>query len=308
MKNRLAPYLIILAALLWSLDGFWRSHLYSLPPATVVFLEHLLGLIVLSPFLIKEIKGWRKLSRKTWLSVLAIALFGGAIGTIAYTGALGKVNYISLSVVVLLQQLQPVFTIALAGLLLREKITGRFIGLAVLALGAAYFVTFPDLRVNLATGSGTIIAALLALLAAFSWGASTVFGRYALKSLSYVSLTGLRFSLTAILIFIYLAASGKASTLGTLSGGQWWYLIAIVFSTGLVALVIYYRGLSGVPARVSTLLELTWPISAIIIDWVSNNKILSPTQWLGTIVLLAVIIKLSRDFSKNNLPVEGPLS
>src|SRR3989338_2926683 len=99
MKNRWAPYLIILAALLWSLDGFWRSHLYSLPPATVVFLEHLLGLIVLSPFLIKEIKNWKKLSPKTWLSVLAIALFGGAIGTIAYTGALGKVNYISLSVV-----------------------------------------------------------------------------------------------------------------------------------------------------------------------------------------------------------------
>lgn len=303
-----SPYLIIIAALLWSLDGYLRRNLYSLPSGIVVFWEHFLGLIVLAPFLIKEIVKWRKLSVRVWLSVIAIALLGGTLGTLAYTSALGKVNYISLSVVVLLQQLQPIFTIALAALLLREKVTKKFIGLAAIALVAAYFVSFPDLRVNLATGSGTLMAALLAVAAAFAWGSSTVFGRYALGRLTFVSLTGLRFSLTALFVLLYVLATGHMDAIGTLSGSQWWYLLAIVFSTGMVGLLIYYRGLSRVPARVSTLLELVWPVSAVVVDWLFFHTRLTGTQWLGSIVLLLVIIKISRDFSRNDLPVEGPVS
>tara|TARA_B100001971_G_C18225850_1_gene560351 strand:- start:706 stop:1617 length:912 start_codon:yes stop_codon:yes gene_type:complete len=294
--RRFAPYLIIFAALLWSLDGLLRRNLYSLPPETIVFLEHVIGFVVLSPFLFREVKKWLKFSKKTWLSVIAIALFGGAIGTIAYTSALGRVNYINFSVVVLLQQLQPIFAIALAGILLREKITKQFVGLAVIAIIAAYFVSFPELRVNLATGSGTVIAALLAVTAAFSWGISTVLGRYALGKMSFVSLSGLRFLLTSVITFLFLASTSKVATLGALTSTQWWYVLAIVFSTGLVALLIYYRGLSHVPARISTLLEMFWPVSAIAIDWIFFKNTLSVTQWIGAIVLLGVIFKISRQF------------
>lgn len=300
------PYLIILAALLWSLDGLLRRNLYSLPAGVIVFLEHLLGLIVLLPFLLKEIKSWAKLNTKTWLSVVAIALFSSALATIAYTSALGRVNYISLSVVVLLQQLQPIFAIALAAIMLREKITKRFIGLALLALVAAYFVTFPNLHVNLATGAGTVTAALLAIFAAFSWGAGTVWGRYALSKVSFVSLAGLRFALASVFAFIFILATGKVSVISTVSGTQWLYLLAIVFSTGLVALLIYYRGLRHVPARVSTLLELTWPLSVLAIDGLFLKTSLTATQWLGAVVLLLVIAKISRDFSKRDVLPLGP--
>ena len=43
---------IMLAALLWSIDGlFIRPKFYILPAEIVVFLEHFLGFIVLSPFI-----------------------------------------------------------------------------------------------------------------------------------------------------------------------------------------------------------------------------------------------------------------
>jgi drug/metabolite transporter (DMT)-like permease len=294
--KKYAPYLIIFAALLWSLDGLLRRNLYSLPPETIVFLEHAIGFIVLSPFLFREFRKWFKFSKKTWLSVFAIALFGGAIGTIAYTSALGQVNYINFSVVVLLQQLQPIFAIALAGIFLKEKITKKFLGLALLAIVAAYFVSFPELRVNFATGGGTVVAALLAVTAAFSWGISTVLGRYALGKMSFVSLSGLRFLLTSVITFLFLLSTSKVNTLGALTSSQWWYVVAIVFSTGLVALLIYYRGLRHVPARISTLLEMFWPVSAIAIDWIFFKNTLSTTQWIGAIVLLGVIFKISKEF------------
>ncbi len=308
--KKYAPYLIIFAALLWSLDGLLRRNLYSLPPATIVLLEHLLGLAVLAPLLVKEFRHWLTLSSRTWYSVVAIALLGGTIGTIAYTAALGKVSYISFSVVVLLQQLQPLFAIALAGLLLKEPITKRFLGLAALALAAAYFVSFPDLSVSVETGGGAIVASLLALAAAFSWGASTVLGRYALSRLSFVSLSGLRFSLTSIFAFLFLYSTDDLGTLGELTNTQWWYVLAIVFSTGLVALLIYYKGLSHVPARMSTILELAWPVSAVFVDLVFFKNTLSPTQWIGALVLILVILTISRDARRYepNADPAGPAS
>ncbi|MDP3995154.1 MAG: DMT family transporter [Patescibacteria group bacterium] len=307
--KKYAPYLIIFAALLWSLDGLLRRNLYSLPPATIVLLEHLIGFAVLAPFLVKEFKHWFALKSRTWYSIAAIALLGGTIGTIAYTAALGQVNYIRFSTVVLLQQLQPVFAIALAGLLLKEPITRRFLGLAAIALVAAYFVSFPDLRVNLATGGGTILAALLALVAAFAWGASTVLGRYALTHVSFVSLSGMRFGLTSVFAFLFLYSTDDLGTLGTLSGTQWWYIVAIVFSTGLVALLIYYKGLSHVPARVATILEMTWPVSAVLVDVFFFKSGLSVTQWIGALALILVILTISRDARRHEAAsVAGPSS
>lgn len=308
--KKYAPYLIVLAAVLWSLDGLLRRNLYSLPSTVIVFLEHLLGLIVLSPFLIREFKNWRKQSKKTWLAVLVIALLGGTVGTIAYTAALGRINYINFSVVVLLQQLQPVFAITLSAILLKEKISRHFIFLAVLAIIAAYFVSFPDLSVDLATGQGTVIAAILAATAAFAWGVSTVLGRYALNTLNFMTLSGLRFFFTAIFAFMFLAITRDLSSLAALTSTQWWYVIAIVFSTGLVALLIYYKGLSHVPARVSTILEMAWPVSAIVIDWLFFKNTLSATQWVGAIALIYVIMKIStsRNESAGGSRIIGPES
>ena len=58
----------------------------------------------------------------------------GYFGTFFYTKALGYINYINLSVVVLLQKLQPVFAIALSSIILKEKLSKRFISLAIVAI------------------------------------------------------------------------------------------------------------------------------------------------------------------------------
>jgi len=119
------PIFIILAAFLWSLDGFLRQSLYALPSSLIVFLEHGLGFIVTIPLLIKLWPQIKKITRQVWFSVWWVVVFGGVLGTIFYTKALGLVGYIDLSVVVLLQKLQPVFAVLLAALVLKEKMNMR---------------------------------------------------------------------------------------------------------------------------------------------------------------------------------------
>ena len=76
---------------------------------------------------------------------------------------------------------------------------------------------------------------------------------------------------------------------------QWKTIIIIVLSTGMVALFIYYYGLNKIPASHTTLFELFWPLSAVIIDWIKNGEPLSMTQFLGAGMLLSSVTFLTQE-------------
>lgn len=297
MKKILAfgPLFVIVAALLWSFDGVLRISLYSLPPSVIVFYEHLFGAIVLLFLSFKWIKDIKKMSKKEWLAMGIVALFSGALGTILYTAALGKINYTSYSVVVLLQQqLQPIWAIATAAILLKEKLTKSFLLWAAVALIGAYFISFKEVTVNFATGSGTVTAALFALSAGFMWGSSTAISKFVLNKVSSLTTTAVRFYLAPIFALFFVIGGNQTSALFTLTPGQWGTLLLITFSTGLVALIFYYYGLKKTPARITTLCELVWPASAIVIDYFLYHKSLSITQFFGIFLLLFAIYHVTK--------------
>jgi drug/metabolite transporter (DMT)-like permease len=141
----------------------------------------------------------------------------------------------------------------------------------------------------------TIIAALLATLAAFSWGSSTVLGKHALNRLPFTAVTALRLSLTAVGALIIFTVTSDGFESIELSIHQWRNLVIIVMSTGAVALFIYYYGLKHLPASHSTLYELTWPLSAVILDWVIHGHMLGFAQIIGAVLLLGSMILLTRE-------------
>lgn len=289
------PVFIIIAALLWAFDGLIRQHLYSLPPITIIFFEHLIGLIILSPFVFKYILKTKLTSREWWLVVL-IAILSGLLGTLWFTTALGKVHFISISVVFLLQKLQPLFAITTANIFLKEKLDKRYIKWALLAIVAAYFVTFKNGIVPLQTGEGTIIAALYALGAAFAWGSSTTFSKMLLGKVDFKVSTFYRFLITVFVAspFLFLFGRSNSGSFVMPDNTQFSFLILIAISTGMVALLIYYKGLAKTPVHISTILELTFPFIAIILDMVVNHTILSFTQWLAAIVLVFSIYQIAK--------------
>ena len=293
LKNYTGPVLIIVAATLWAFDGLIRQHLYSLPPLTIIFLEHLFGLIILFPFVFKYVLQTKLTKRDWWLLVL-ISVLSGLLGTLWFTTALGKVHFISISVVFLLQKLQPIFAITTARIFLKEKLNNKYIKWAVLALISAYFVTFPNGIVNLETGEGTIIAALYALGAAFAWGSSTTFSKMLLTKVDAKVSTFFRFFITVLIAFPILLLMGQAPSLVTPTTSQFGFLVLIAISTGMVALLIYYKGLAKTPVHISTILELTFPFIAIFLDMTINGTSLAFSQWVGAIVLVFSIYQIAR--------------
>ena len=292
---------IMLAALLWSLDGvFIRPKFYQLPAGLVVFLEHLLGFLVLSPFIILNWQKIKKLSKKSWGALIWVAIFGGVIGTIMITKAFfaaidGQVTF---ATVILLQKLQPVFALLLARIILKEKLNYKFYMWAGVAILSAYFLAFAKNGFNVSEINWLHNAAFFAFLAAFAFGSSTVFGKRIVNHLDFKATSALRFGLTTLLILILILLTGDINQISNLSGAQWGYLWLIVFTSGAAAIFIYYFGLKKVSASMATIAELFWPFSAVILDYVLNKNVLNGVQIIAALALLIsfyMVVKYGRE-------------
>lgn len=292
--SRFAPLFVIIAAALWGIDGIvLRPALYSLPVPIVVLIESSIVALILSPIFMKQYPKLKLLDRKDWLAFLGVALFGGAIGTMAITKALFYVNFVNLSIVILIQKLQPVFALTFAAFLLKERLPKIFFLWAALAITGAYFMTFGISLPDMGTGNKTIIAAGFSLIAAISFSSSTVFSKRALRNVGFEMGTYLRFLLSAVIMFVIASIMGDIKSIVNVSASQWLVFLLIAFTTGGAAIFLYYYGLKKITASVATICELAFPLTAVVLEYFLRGNILNPVQWLGVILLIFSIIKVS---------------
>ncbi len=302
-------FFILIAAVLWSFDAVLRvgfrnseSEIF-MSTINLVFWEHLLGLLILLPFFLPRIKELRQMTWKHWLAAVPVALFASVLGLIFYTSALGLV-FFPFSIVILLQQLQPIWAISSANLILKEKITWTFAGLALISFIAVYLISFPDLVPNLATGENTFTAAILAVLASICWGLGTTFGKYFLKDISFVTGTTVRFGLATIFSFVlwimapflipivpFIPQFVLQTDPLTLNLPQLQALLLVVLVMGMGAMLVYYYGLKRTQAKLATIGELALPASALIIGILGFGDLERYTlSQIGGIILLIISI------------------
>ena len=299
------------AAFLWAFDGvvftpqIMKWGLYDVP--TIVFMLHAVGLVFLSYFYFTRKQEISLLKKMDWVSFALVGLFGGALGTMAIVAAILMVygNGLNISVVLLLQKLQPLFAIVLALVFLKERPDKKFYIWALVALIGSYFLTFGFARPDL-SAQGMLVPALLAVLAAFSFGSSTVFSKRAVSNVSHGVGTLLRYVMTTAVMIVVLgviAVLKKAgvetnylgfSGFGLLDLKLIGLFILIALTTGATAIFIYYYGLKKVTATQSTMYELVFPVSAIILEWFIHDKVLTLAQWVGAIIMFIAIFSITR--------------
>lgn len=291
---------VALSAVLWGVDGILLTpQLYNLNTAFVVFVIHLFPFLLMNVFFFKEYRHLKTMTRSDLLYFFLIALFGGALGTLAIVKSLFLLNFNSLSVIVLLQKLQPVFAVILARVILKERIKRHFVLWASIALIAGYFLTFgwalPDF-----TGEGVTLlyAALLSLLAAFSFGSSTVFSKKILGNYTFVSSTFFRYGFTTLIMLLIVLFSGHIGDFSQITSRNWIFIALIGLTTGSGAIFLYYFGLRHVKASLSTFLELMYPITAVVLDYFVNGTAYSPVQWTAAFVMLFAIVMLNTEKEK----------
>ncbi len=291
----IGAFLVAFAAALWGMDGIVLTpKLYNLDVWFVVFVLHMIPFAIMNLFFFKRYKYLKTLNKAELISLFLVAVFGGAIGTWAIVKALFLVNFKSLSIVVLLQKLQPVFAIALAHILLKEKLKKGFILWGSIALIAGYFLTFGLQLPEIEKNKNTILAASYAVLAAFSFGASTVFSKKILHKLDFITATFYRYATTTLVMFIIVLFTGHLFDFNQMTPHNWIIVGIISLTSGSVAIFIYYFGLKKIKAMLATIMELFFPITAILLDYFVNGHILSPVQWISAGVMIYAIIKINQ--------------
>lgn len=290
---------ISISAILWGLDGvLFTPKLSNLEVGLVVFVLHLLPFLLMQPFFYKSYKKLTTYSRKEIFALFAVALFGGALGTICIVKALFLVNFNHLSEVVLLQKLQPVFAIALAAIILKEKVKPNFLVWASIAIISGYFLTFGWSKPDFSESSNLIAAVLFTLFAALSFGSSTVFSKYALRNINFKEATFFRYGFTTVIMLIYIIITKKWFHFSDITPNNWLFFFIIALTTGSGAIFLYYYGLRKVKAIVSTICELFFPISAIIFDYLIHDAHLSLVQWIAAIIMIFCVIMLNINNNK----------
>jgi drug/metabolite transporter (DMT)-like permease len=285
--------------MLWGFDGVVLTpRLYTLKVPFVVFILHLLPFLGMSILFGKEeLKIAKKIPGKDLIYFLLIATFGGAIGTLAIVKALFLVNFQHLTVVTLLQKLQPIFAIVLARIILKERIGKNFIFWAFTSLLAGYFLTFEFNVPEMVSNGNMLKASLFSILAAFSFGSGTVFGKKVLENASFRTALYLRYGFTTIITFLISLYTGSLNGIYATTKIHWLIFIIIGLTSGSGAILLYYKGLRHIKANVATMCELCFPISSILFDYLFNGNILSSIQWASVFVMLIAIYNITKNNS-----------
>ncbi len=278
-------WLVALATAMWGTDALWRMPLATeLPAATVVFWEHLIIVVLLSPLLARAWRAFRRCGARERAAVLVIGAGSSALATALFTAAF---QYGDAVTPLVLQKLQPVFAALASFALLGERLRSRYFLFAVPALAGAWLLAFEnpfDIEIS------QVKPAALAVGAAVLWAAGTVLGRMVSRSLSTRDITTLRFAVGLPAAGLILLVQGQpvAAGIGNLPG-----LLLLALVPGLLALSLYYFGLQTTPAARATLAELSFPATAAIIGVGVLGKDLTPTQWAGFVLVVGMVAALS---------------
>lgn len=289
-------WMVALAAALWGTSALMREPLtrdLGVAASTVVFFEHVILVLCMSPWLVSALRAWWDTSLRTRVGMVVIGAGASALATTLFTAAFAVGDAITPQA---LQKLQPLIAMLLAAVILAERVRVIFWLFAVPALVGAWFLAFAepfDVMVSNAQ------AALFAVGAATLWAAGTVLGRLVGSELAPTQVTALRFFFGLVTMSVVVGIQGESYTLPW-EGVPYVLLLALI--PGLLALSLYYRGLRHTPASRATFAELAFPLTAAAVGVLLLDNTLVGTQWAGFVVVLMAVTALAVHENRRRRP------
>lgn len=266
----------VLAASLWGSSGIFAVNLFRLgvPPESLAFLRPFLGsLMLLAVVATRSAPGMRVNARG-----LAMLCLGGglAVGVfqIAYqlsTDAVGVPSTVALL------YLAPAVVAALSGPLLGEWPDRRRIALLLVTLSGVWLTVLGAEEVTATFGTAGL---WWGVLAGFSYGAYTLFGRFAAPR--YGSMPTVVYSTIGSCLFLALvvpATSGPIVWPGT--PAAWTLLAAFALLTIAVAHFLFFDALARIDASRVSISTAVEPVVAGILATMLLSQGLTPLGWVG---------------------------
>ncbi|MEM7414259.1 MAG: DMT family transporter [Gemmatimonadota bacterium] len=302
MTGRLRGYIeVVAAAAMWGSSGIFAVYLFrfGVPPESLALLRPVVGAIILLGVVAIRAPSSLKLDRTGWL---VLAGGGGvAIGVfqIAYqlsTDAVGVPSTVAML------YLAPAVVAIASGPLLNEWPDRTRIALLVITLTGVWLSVLGAEDVTPAFGSTGL---MWGVLAGVSYGAYTLFGRYAAPL--YGSMPTVVVSTLGSCVFLGVAVPLLSGPIVLpASGAAWGTLIAFGLLTIAVAHFLFFDALTYIDASRASIATAIEPVvAAILATWLLSQG-LRPMGWIGiALVVIGVAgVGLTTRMSPDDAPPE----
>ncbi len=287
--HAITGYLLVwLAATLWaSLGPIYKLLInFGLLPLTVVTFRAGLAALILAGWLLVRERSLARLriARGDWPLMLAYGVIGVAFFYAVYVYA---VQLTGVAVAVVLMYTAPAWVALIAWWRLGEGMDrSRALALLFALVGCALVSQAYNptaLRLN-------AVGVLCGLGAGLGYGLYSVFNKIALGR--YTPVTVQFYGLTIGAIFLALSQP-PASTL-TLLRSPWLLggVVLVALGPTLGGGLAYAAGVQRLPVSIASLVATLEPALATLFGYLFFGEVLQPGQWIGTGLILAVVILL----------------
>lgn len=286
-KGALGGILIVIAGLFWGSMGLFVRHLNSLGFTSIqVACLRLVtaGILFALILLIKDPKGF-KISPKDIPLFLALGLVSILFFTCCYFTA---IRLMTMSTAAILLYTSPIWVMILAVFFLKEKINTKKIIALVLAFAGSVLVSGFG-------GKVTPVGILVGLGSGLGYGLYSIFGSFALKKYSPLTVTCYTFLIAgAGSVFV----SNPADLITKISSnGNKPALLGFVLLTSVITAVIpfllYTLGLNRTTAGRAAVLATVEPAAATLFGFFVMKETIGPVAVLGILLVFAAIMILS---------------
>ena len=282
MDKRIQIASLLVCVIVWALTfPVIKFLLGYFNPVSLSMFRYGIGALALLPFLLRD---RRKMVSELKAIGILFPIF--ALFTIPFPDLLQNFGMRMMDretvapVTSILQPMSPVFTLILAALFLREKVTGRkVLGILMAFAGAIMLSTGGDLKI----GDANSLGAFLILLSALSYAISGIIGKHILHDTSPEGVMIWGYVFGALFLFPVWAYEPQVPSLDA------WGLLALLFlSIGtLFPYLLWYKVLEHNEVSAQTAFVFLIPLFGVLFSALLMGERLSPYLLMWGLLILA---------------------
>lgn len=292
--KKISYLLVITAAVLWGAIGFFSKTAGGIgfTPIDMCFIRSVFSVIILGIFFfikdrsIFKLEGIKDLKYFIGTGIISFSLYNWS-----YIAAIKET---SMGVAAILLYTAPSIIMVLSAILFNEKITKvKLVALIITFIGCM-------LVTGIFEGGNTISLKgfIYGILSGIGYGLYSIFGKYALRKYSSVTVVFYTFLMSGILFSILGNPINIISKIGATN--SWLFIIAFAAFSAAIPYILYTKGLSGIEASKASILANMEPVVASIIGIVVFSEEAGFLKLFGIFMVIGAVcmINLSESFEK----------
>ena len=283
MKRGKSYIFVILAAALWGTIGLFVRTLTAAgftEAQLIAFRCWVSAAIMLVWLGLRDRAALKIRLRDSWMFV-GTGIVSFVLFSICYFSAL---QMVSLSTAAILLYTSPIFVALLSTWLFHERFTIRTAIALCMAFGGGALVSGFD-------GSASGMGIVMGILAGFFYALYSIFGKYALRRYSSLTVTTYTFvfAIIGITPFCDLPALAQVEWSAPIA------LILVIFSaaSGAAAYLLYTKGLSGLPATDAAIAAIMEPVVASLTGLLVFHETIALQGFVGIALVLGAVLVLN---------------